>query len=118
MYCSKVCREKDYKEGHKKICCRPPIQVTAGSDERQLFMDVFEGNPPPLLVGHFSADGRETEQMPIESTAEQSHEEDMDDEGSWESIDSSDEMEDQENKTTRTTLIYQYFDKHTYSSWR
>lgn len=45
--------------------------------------------------------------------------EDVDDDGSWESIDSDEEtIEDGEARSTQTTEIYKYFKKHTYDPAR
>jgi MYND finger len=114
VYCSRACREEDFKAGHKKICGRPPFCIPGKQD--MLFCQV---------IANGGVAGDETMANQEESAAteadEAAHDDDIDnndyggDDGSWESIDSDDDMEEDKDDTNTnnvTRQILQFFDKY------
>ena len=130
MYCSKECREKDFKAGHKRKCCRPPmLSAAADYEEAQLCVEIFKNGDTPLpsflgsrcnklaMNAGLAADSSVTGAEASESSEEEAAD---DDDGSWESIESDDEetIEEEEARSVQTTEIYKYFKKHTYDPAR
>lgn len=136
MYCSKECRDKDYKVGHKKMCCRPPLQSTVPDKvELQLCVDILKDDAtslPKFLTSRntesvdivrqaFAAPGSTDEHnsggdMAVDSMADDDLMDDDaggddDDDGSWETVESGDEgtKEAEGSTISKTARIYKYF---------
>jgi hypothetical protein len=111
-YCSKNCRDKDRKDGHQKICGRPPLRIPTKEDAR-----IFDAVRAFASGNHFTSSdvGVSTETLESEVVDDG----DDGDNGSWESVDSDDDgnVESEENNT-RTHMIVQFFDRTCYRKIR
>jgi hypothetical protein len=119
-YCSKECRKKDCKTGHKKRCNRPPLVSQApGSDELMLCFDTLphlqQNQLPNFLTSRSNAPVLVQESTAITDTdgAEESSLGDANDDDSWETLSSGDA--DANGSQSKTTKIYQFFKEKTYS---
>jgi MYND finger len=128
MYCSKDCRDNDYKLGHKKSCCRPPMQSTVPvKEELQLCVEILNDGTTPLptfLTSRNTAAADLVRQALIVPGNDNGNpgsnlgDSDDDDEGSWETVDSGDEeMEEADvSRITTTARIYKYFKETSYDT--
>lgn len=118
-YCSRSCRENDWKGGgHKRVCGKPPYCRPTAKDYRfcQVIRAKGAGGGELLTNG----DGSNVQEGVVEK--DQSEDviidgdegDEEDDDGSWESVDSDDEeMEEPSNKTrTATSLTTEFFKAH------
>lgn len=124
LYCSKNCREKDYKETHKKRCCRPPFRTTLPDyEELQLCVEILQTGDtslPQFLTARSTAaiDNVRQASMFPSSTNQSIGDENVDDDsdaGSWETVGSDEGADDTEmSPITKTTRIYKYFKETAY----
>lgn len=113
-YCSKKCKDDDYKAGHKRLCGTVLTQH-ATNEEGELYHEVF-GNDLPgdaLLIGSPCSTKKVT---CATLDCHEEHvvvlgEDDDDDDGSWESMDSDveDEGEEEGSASSRTKAICRFF---------
>jgi MYND finger len=122
MYCSKGCRNRDHYIGHKAKCNRPPMLATPPDDvETQLYVDVLAQNgdfvtlPKFLTVQTRPCPKEKTEQLTdlgsFQLEEEDDNENNANDDGSWETVDS-DEEETEEEAVSKTQKIWKYFYDH------
>jgi MYND finger len=127
VYCSKECRDKDYKLGHKKKCNRPPLLSRApDSEELELCSAILESCdaplpafltsnnkepiPKPFVANHPDIDAK------VENDCDGMVEDDDDDDGSWETLESEDDRDGQnEAELSKTARIHKYFKEKVYS---
>jgi len=126
LYClNKECRDNEFKIGHKKCCCRPPLLSTVPDQaEIQFCVEIFQDDPdsvPSLLTSLSSAiaNRRDVEpDLPDANGADalEDEEDDDDDEGSWETVDSDEdaEAEGEASRPPKTLIIYKYFKEKAY----
>eukprot|EP00977_Amphora_coffeiformis_P005556 scaffold1170_cov174-Amphora_coffeaeformis.AAC.40 len=101
-YCSRACREADWKAGHKRVCGRPPSCRPTGKEYRlcEVIRRMQEG-------GDVNDVGEQESEMIVD-------EGDADD-GSWESVDSDEDLEENmEGALTITARIMDYFKQNSY----
>ena len=119
-YCSRSCRENDWKGGgHKRMCGRPPYCRPTVKEYRfcQAMRARGAGGDGELLI---NGDDSNVQERVVEKDQSEDEiidgddEDDEDDDGSWESVDSDDEeMEEPSNATrTVTSLITDFFKAH------
>ena len=116
-YCSKKCREDDFKTGHKKICGLPPWQVHCSAQEYSLHHSVFHGSsiPPYLVNEKLDIECGNTEPLspsPKENNKDFEDDGACSDDGSWESIESAEDEAGSENASmsSRTRVICHFFE--------
>lgn len=110
-YCSRTCRENDWKSGgHKRMCGKPPYCRPTVKEYR--FCEVIRQK---VLGVSDESDAMALEQNQSELVMDELVVEDEDegDDGSWESVDSDEEMEAPSGETrTTTSLITEFFKAH------
>jgi hypothetical protein len=106
-YCSRgPCRGLDWKDGHKRVCNRPPCRRPTTEDFR--FCQAIRNNEPYTEEGAV---------LPAASSAdiewEATEGEDDEDDDDWESVDSDEAMEEPTDPTPNVTrAIVDYFKKY------
>jgi hypothetical protein len=123
MYCSKECRDKDFKVGHKKKCCRPPFSSTApDKEELQLCVEILKDSVtplPPFLTSRSTAGVDIVGQVFAAPDGDTVDDEmgDVDDDGSWETVESGDEETKEAEGPTipKTARIYKFFKDRAYN---
>jgi hypothetical protein len=127
IYCSKECREKDYKMGHKKKCNRPPLLSRApDKEELELCFAILENGDAPLPafltscnkdpIPRTSVASQPDSDTKVDSDCDDMVEEDDDDDGSWETLESEDDNDSQnEAELSKTARIHKYFKEKAYS---
>mmetsp|Transcript_23081 Transcript_23081/g.48045 ORF Transcript_23081/g.48045 Transcript_23081/m.48045 type:complete len:330 (+) Transcript_23081:366-1355(+) len=93
-FCSKEHRKYLIQDGHKRMCGTPPFRPH-GIDEELLCREVFATSQDELCFGG------------------------SDDDSCWESIDSTEDEENEQvtpAKKTKTELIFRFFDRHSYKA--
>lgn len=106
-YCSRACREADWKDVHKSVCGKPPYRRPTQEDYQ--FCEA---------IRHDKVDNSDQRAHvpPTMSTTEEEIVIDVagDDDGSWESVESDDEEEDElaNDPAARTTRIVNFFKSH------
>lgn len=100
-YCSRACREADWKGGHRRCCGRPPFCRPTVREYRfcQVIRALKEGND---VIDMGEADT----QMLMEDDDDGD-----DDDGSWESVDSHEDLEEaiEEETPSITSRIVEFF---------
>jgi len=107
-YCSKACREGDWKRGHKRECGRPPYCRLTAKEYR--LCEVIRH----LQEGRDMKSGVEQERQIIVEEKDVDADADADtDDGSWESLDSDEDSEESmEGTPTITACIMNFFKQH------
>ena len=111
-YCCEDHRQSDYRDGHKALCGKPPYRIP-GQQERELLNDVLclqQRLPSPLILNE------KTERL-IESQLQCTIGTEDDGSGSWESIDSEAEVEEEASDLI-TDVIHKFFERECYRRQR
>ena len=104
VYCSRACREADWKGGHKRVCGRPPSCRPTAKEYRlcEVIRSMQKG-------GDVKDGGEQESEMIVEE------EEDDADDGSWESVDSDEDLDENMEGAlalTITARITDFFKQH------
>jgi hypothetical protein len=108
MYCCKACMKKDWKDDHKRFCGAPPFR-RLGPDEERFIAKVL-GEETDVRVEEVALLLMKTsndDQLKVdENEAEENDDEEWSDIGS---------DVDEEYETSRTRMIYRYFEERSYT---
>lgn len=112
-YCSKKCREDDFRVGHKKVCGLPPMNVRCNAKEYDLHLAVFDALSIPAYLANDKMEMDRLEQL--DRSSEEKYNESENDgqwsnDGSWESMESGHEqVSDNGFIADRTEAIVRFF---------
>lgn len=109
-YCCEGHRQSDYRDGHKRLCGNPPFKLP-GQKEQELLNDILclqENRPTPLILN------ANTKRLIESQLRDASHVEDDDGSGSWESIGSEVEQEEEDSKESLTSIVFTFFERECY----
>lgn len=120
MYCSKECRESDYKARHKKVCCRPPfISNIPDEKEMQLCIAVFShsADSPEKVIYHTNPN-HDDEDYGKDCENDGDINPNENDDESWETVASDEDVGYEDVLMSSKTLLYKYFKEKTYDMQR
>jgi len=114
FYCSKSCREQDFKDVHKRECGRTPFR-TLQKHEAEVFAALSSVSTTQDLVdrqGDETSDKFSGAHFTVGQDDEVDIEDGESDDDSWESIESDDDdAEEEQNRSLQTTLICRLIEK-------